>query len=100
MFPRALDLVWDLLDLMKYAQDHGIEGEPAHLVLDFSDAFFQIPLAFDDRKIAAVRHRGRLIWFQRAPQGPRGSPLPWARTCSLICRLALALNGPKLNQIN
>ena len=55
-------------------------------IIDFSDAFSQIPLHPSERRYAVVYFRGRYIVFLRTPQGSRGAPLLWARVAALICR--------------
>ena len=59
MLPRALDLVWDVLDLLADADADEVEGEPTHIILDFMDAFFQVPIRPKERRFAVLRHRGR-----------------------------------------
>ena len=63
MLPWALDLVWDILDSLVDADTDEIEGEPTHIILDFMDAFFQVPIRPRERRFAVVRHRNRYILF-------------------------------------
>ena len=88
--PRALDVIWEALDLLKAAKQNETSGELTQLILDFENAVFQVPLLPTERKYAVIRFRGKFWVFVRAPQGSRGAPLLWARTCSLACRLALS----------
>ena len=65
------------------------------MVLDFTDAFWQIRLHPDERKYfcCRIRIRGKLkfIAFLSTAQGSRGAPLTWARLAALIMRLTQSL---------
>ena len=93
--PRALDVVWEALDILKHAKTHHAIGELAHLILDFENAFFQIPLNPEERKYAVIRFRGRFYVFLRAPLGSRGrpssgrGPVPWL--AAWRCRRAMSI---------
>ena len=105
LLPRTLDPVWDLLDLLHQkakAKDAKLIDKVKVLivVIDFSDAFFQIPLGFIERRFAVVQFRGKYYVFTRAPQGSRGAPLLWSRVCALCCRLALATCSQTTTRIN
>ena len=59
------------------------EDEEVHfLVLDFCDAFFQVPLNHD---------KGRWIVFLTMAQGSTNAPLIWGRVAALVSRLTQAM---------
>ena len=64
------------------------------MVLDFSEAFWQIPLHPDERKFFGARLtiNGviRYLLYLRTVQGSRGAPLSWARTAALLMRLTFS----------
>jgi len=87
--PRITDVVFDILNML--AELPLDEAEDLELlVLDFVDAFWNIPLAPAERKFFVGRLRGRYYVFLRAAQGSRNGPLAWAAVVSLIMRLVQA----------
>ena len=72
--PRLSDLVQDLLSMIgRQSPEHDTEV----LVLDFSDAFWQIPLAVCERRHFIGTYGGKLWKFKRAAQGSRNTdPFP------------------------
>jgi hypothetical protein len=84
--PKATDVAFDILDCItknELLPDEAIEL----LVLDFVDAFWNIPLAPEERKFFVGMLRGKLYVFLRAAQGSRNGPLAWAGVISLVMRL-------------
>ena len=67
--------------------DWGLE----FVVLDFTDAFWTLPLSIFERKFFVSRLRGSYFAYRRLAQGSRDAPLIWARVAALICRLVQAL---------
>ena len=67
-------------------------------VLDFSDAFWQIPIHPDEQKFfcAKGRIRGKVKFFAflRAPQGSSAAPTLWGRVAALLMRLTQSLFSP------
>ena len=61
------------------------------LVLDFTDAYWNIPLAPAERRFFVGSLRGRYYVFLRAAQGSRNGPLAWAGVVSLVQRLVQSL---------
>ena len=57
------------------------------VVLDFTRAFFIIPLAWEERRFFVIRLRGKFFVFKVCAQGAAASPLVWARTAALVSRL-------------
>ncbi len=96
LLPRAVDVVDDIMSLECDAD----EGEGVQLlVLDFSDAFWQIPLHPTERRFFTARVRNRWYAFLRAAQGSRGAPLLWGRTVGLVMRLTQGVYPPRKGRI-
>ena len=62
VLPRAMDLIWDILDLLLEAKalpegflENHNAAEIELFIMDFADAFWQIPLAPDERKFFTAR---------------------------------------------
>ena len=94
LLPRTMGSVEDLIELLinkVAAQDNALRIES--LVIDFADAFWQIPLGELERRFTVFEFDGSYYVFQRAPQGSRGAPLLWARTVALACRSASLCPG-------
>ena len=53
---------------------------------DVKDAFWLIPLAWEERRHFVAKFRGRYLVFLRTAQGSRGAPLTWAAVASLAAR--------------
>ena len=70
-------------------------GSPAEtvygFVLDYSDAFWQVPLRLDEQRYfcatATIRGKKRWIAFLRTAQGSTNAPTSWARVAALVMRL-------------
>ena len=92
ILPRLLDAILQALRLMGECEDgEGVEW----MVLDFTDAFWQVRLHPDERKYFCCRimHEGKQMYiaFLSTAQGSRGAPLTWARLAALIMRLTQSL---------
>ena len=61
------------------------------MITDFVEAFWQIPLAPQERKYFVIKYRGAYLVFLRTAQGSRGAPLSWAAIASLIGRTTQSL---------
>eukprot|EP00971_Amphidinium_carterae_P253867 5039905-Amphidinium_carterae.1 len=61
------------------------------MVLDFVDAFFQIPLNCEERHLFCTKLGDCIYIFRRLAQGSRLAPLIWARFAALVCRLCQSL---------
>jgi hypothetical protein len=96
ILPRLFDAVLRLLGLMSSAQKVG--GEVSAFVLDFSDAFWQIPIAEDELRFfcvtALINSIRKYMVLLRAAQGSRAAPLLWARLAALLMRLTQSLFQP------
>jgi hypothetical protein len=88
VLPRATDLVQDLLELLHRALPH---EQVEITVLDYVDAFWNIPLRFSERRHFVGMARGEYFVYTRAAQGSRNGPLSWAAVISLVIRLTQGL---------
>jgi hypothetical protein len=93
ILPRLLDAVLRTLALMACITGLGLSIDL--LVLDFTEAFWQIPIAPNERRffggmipIDGVR---KYFVYLRAAQGSRCAPLLWGRVAALVMRLTQSL---------
>ncbi|CAK0821560.1 unnamed protein product, partial [Prorocentrum cordatum] len=92
--PRGSDAVRDVLTHMAagMAQDGRAGGEDIEFsILDFVDAFWNIPLLFEERRHFVGRVGHQYLVYQRAAQGSRNGPLAWAGVASLLVRCTQSL---------
>jgi len=91
--PRLFDAILRLLFLMAAMNTPDVAVNA--FVLDFSDAYWQLPLRDDERKYfcatAKIRGKRKYLSFLRAPQGSTNSGLLWGRLAALIMRLTQSL---------
>ena len=91
MLPKVTDAVSDVMDLS------AANSESAYImmvgVLDFSDAFWLIPLHREERRFFTTRVRGKFYAFSHTAQGGRGAPLTWSRFGALLSRLVQGVLG-------
>ena len=88
VLPRLTDAVRDILILMiNKLPPESIE----EFVLDFTDAFWAIPLAKEERRWFVGRVRGLYLVYQDTPQGSRNAPLSWCSIAALLMRLTQSL---------
>ena len=83
VLPRISDLVRDILLLLA---DATAEEEVEIFVLDFKDAFWNVPLHPRERRHFVGAAGGRLWAYHRAAQGSRNGPLAWAGPASVLMR--------------
>ena len=86
VLPRISDVVDDLLyllDQMSDAEDISMEM----MVLDFSDWFYQTPLARAESKHFAFSYKGKFAVYTTQPQGSRNAPVVCGRVAALVGRL-------------
>ena len=99
ILPRLLDAILSVLALMALMQPADEESSIELFVLDFADAFWQIPIGASERRFfgAQLTIKGKLMYllFLRAVQGSRSAPLSWARVIALVIRLTQSLFDPK-----
>ena len=85
---RLSDLIQDLLALSRtQSEEQGAEV----FVLDFTDAFWQIPLVLSERRHFIGTYKGKLWKFKRSGQGSRNGHLSWAGPSSLLLRCTQGL---------
>ena len=74
--------------------DGSTEGVSS-FVLDFSDAFWQIPLSPAEQKHLCakglIKGQRKCIAFQQAAQGSTAAPTLWGRLVALVMRLTQSL---------
>jgi len=85
ILPKLLDVVYDILNLLATGQEIEL------FVIDFSNAFWLLPLPVNERKFFVSVHRGRYYVYLRNAQGSRGAPLGWGRTAALLGRLTQSM---------
>ena len=86
--PRALDVVFSNLELMKRRRKWLKGRRMRHVILDFANAFFHFPCRPDERKFFCTRLGKSILMWLRAAQGSRGAPLVCGRALALVMRLA------------
>ena len=90
VLPRQTDLIEDALQhLATHEQHPGVTSE--FMVLDFSNAFFIVPLRREERKYFVIQFRSKFYVFKVMAQGASASPLCWGRVAALIARLTQAM---------
>ena len=74
------------------------EEEVDAFVLDFTDAFWQIPISPAEQKYfcakGLINGKRKIIAFQRAAQGSSAAPTLWGRLAALVCRITQSLFKP------
>ena len=71
--------------------DTDTEIDLEQFVLDFTDAFWQVPLHPKERRFFVGKIRGLILSYLRAAQGSRNGPLNWACVASLAIRMAQSM---------
>ena len=64
----------------------GMDARLEQFVLDYTDAFWQVPLAPEERRFFVGMIKGIILSYLRAAQGSRNGPLSWASVVSLAIR--------------
>ena len=91
--PRVLDVIFANLEMLRRRRQQRGKGL-RHVILDFSNAFFQFPTRADERRFFATRlGKSVLVWLRTA-QGSRGAPLICGRALALVMRLAASTVPP------
>lgn len=95
--PRLFDAVLRMLGLLALCTTTDKDAISA-FVLDFHDAFWQIPLHPDEQRFycatAPLNGKRKYQAFLRAPQGSSTAPTLWTRVAALIMRLTQAIYDP------
>ena len=88
VLPRVIDVVHDTLACINDQSD----SEPLeYMVLDASDAFWEVPLDPRERKFYSGLVNSRYLVYLRTAQGSRGAPLAWSAIFGLVCRMVQSL---------
>ena len=97
ILPRLFDAILQLLFLMT-CMTYGMAEGLAAFVLDFSDAFWQIPILQEEQKFfcasGLIGGKRKWIAFLRAAQGSSAAPTLWGRLVALVMRLTQSLFDP------
>ena len=80
--PRATNAIGGVLGLMRNTDDSLVYL----LIADVRDAFWLIPLAWEERRFFVAKFRGQYLVFNRTAQGSRAAPLTWAAVAALFAR--------------
>ena len=98
ILPRLFDAVLRLLALMAINYELGLPAAVESFVLDFTDAFWQIPLLPSEQRFycatAQLNGARTYVAFLRAAQGSTNGPTLWARVIALVARLTQSLFLP------
>ena len=99
LLPRILDAILKAMHLLDCCES----GEEVDFfVLDYTDAYWQVPLDPAEREYfccqISVEGKTKYIVFLRMVQGCRSAPLCWARLAALLMRLTQSLFEP--NRVN
>ena len=90
VLPRISDAVQDALKLIACAAP---EEHTEFFILDFQNAFWNIPLHPLERRFFVGAAAGKLWAYRRAAQGSRNGPLAWAGPVSVLMRLTQGMLG-------
>ena len=80
--PRATHAIRGALGLMSSTDDSRVYL----LMADVRDAFWLIPLAWEERRFFVAKYRGQYLVFCRTAQGSRGAPPTWVAVAALVAR--------------
>ena len=107
--PRAMDTVTDILQLSSvgayWTSDTEVEFEEntsyeiGFMVLDLSDAFWNVPLHPEERRYFVFKCRSRWYVVLRTAQGSRNAPLTWGRLMAQSARAAQSTAPPERMRI-
>ena len=86
VLPRLCDAVNSILEAMRAAK-----SETALFVIDIADAFWQLPLAMQERRFFCFKYKAKYVVFERLAQGSRNAPLAWCRFIGMISRITAAI---------
>ena len=100
MLPRVSNAISGIIELSE--TDMSLDPEVLVLmgVIDFSDAFWMIPLRKSEQRYFVTRICGRYFVFLRTAQGSRGAPLTWSRFGALLARLMQGVIDTRVSKLN
>ena len=95
--PRLFDAILQMLYLLSCIEEGSTAGVSA-FVLEFPDAFRQIPISPAEQKhfcaTGLIEGKRKWIAFQRVAQGSAVAPTLWGRLAALVMRLTQSLFEP------
>ena len=92
--PKDIEKLFNRLDendLINFTSFDDDEEAVEFMILDFVDAFWQIPLHREERRFFVARIKGEYFVFRRTAQGSRNGPFSWACVAAHAQRLAQSL---------
>ena len=94
VMPRLLDAVYSTLQQLSVSDADPLSLKE-HSVLDFCEAFWQLPFSPCERRYFCTKLNidgcAKFIVFLRTVQRSRGAPLTWARFDALLTRFTQSL---------
>ena len=90
VLPRVSEAAFNLLELSHKARRHRQHFQVIQLVLDATDAFWNVPLSPIERRWFVSKVQDKYLVYLKTAQGSRGAPLSWAVLFGLACRLGLS----------
>ena len=89
--------IWGCLSSENLMVEEGLEVDPdefEQFVIDWADAFWQMPTDPSERRFFVTQFCGAYFVFIRLAQGSRGAPSGWGRMAALLMRLSMGLFYP------
>ena len=101
VLPRLMDIITDVLALMKAMAEDGLPGEEiSFMALDFMDAFHSLGVREEEMPYQVFRlPNGGFGCYETAVFGGGGSPLTWGRGAAFLGRSGQALFDPRRARI-
>lgn len=99
VLPRLTDVVNDVIDLFGIL-DKSTDDEIEIFIIDFTDAFWHIPLKHSERRYYTCKYGTKFLVFFMLAQGSVNAPLAWCRLAALATRLAQSLASARRLRIN
>jgi len=100
ILPKVTDAVGDVMELSEADARDLVAMLILFGVLDFSDAFWVIPLQKSERRFFTTRIGSKSYMFLHTAQGSRGAPLTWSRFGAPLARLMQGILGRKRACLN
>lgn len=97
LLPRLFDAILQILFFL-IRVTNGSDSSVSAFVLDFSDAFWQMPIALSEQQFfcatGLIGGKRKCIAFLRVPQGSAAAPTLWGRLAVLVMRLTQSFVEP------
>ena len=91
LLPAVLDVVNDSLDMMATLLEY---DAMEYMVLDYTDAFYKLPLHPEERKFYTAHFNGMFLNWNRIAQGSKNGPQLFGRLSAMIARLTQGVFDP------